>query len=101
MGRNAHKRASSVPASNRDHKVQGLGYAKAVESSYVATKDLQRKRLQTSYPDVATWAEKKAELWMEDTGALTKFSKNGSLFNSEEDFICWVCSESMKRQGTW
>ena len=92
------KRASSVPASNRDHKKQGLGYPPASSSSnkpYMGNQELNRSGSQVHYPDLTMKSAFDMRVLLKEHGAFNCFSNHGVITDPECWFICWQCGEDM------
>ena len=87
------RRASSVPASNRSHKQQHLGYASSgsAEKPYVSLKDLRRSGDQIDYLDLAFKSTYDCRQLLREGGALTCFNNRGVICDEEEacEFLCW------------
>ena len=101
-GRNVHQRSSSVPVSNRDHAALGLGYASGVDDldkPFKSMKELRREKSQISYPDLCAMTESALHFSLLDSGALTKFTKDGRFEEADLFAVCWNCSEQMVRKG--
>ena len=96
-----HKRASSVPDLNRQHKKgkAPIGYSSGSGSEvkpFVSLQELNRAGTEPFYGDLVAKTKWECEQLLKQEEAISVFDKNGKLKEKDLAFICWKCGEEME-----